>query len=308
MNSSRQPGTPFPSSKFLNKERKVKNRASKEKTRGGTKHLKKISSEKSTTILIDSLNKIVCGDSEKILRTFPDNFIDIIVTSPPYNFGLEYQGDNQKDTVKWEEYFNKLYNIWEQCLRVLKSGGRLCVNVQPLFSDYIPTHHIISDQLIELGFLWKGEIIWEKHNYNCKYTAWGSWKSPSMPYLKYTWEFVEIFCKESHKKPGNVENIDISGDEFKKWVYAKWDIAPESSMKKYHHPAMFPKELVKRLLKLFSYKDDIVLDPFNGAGTTTRVAYELKRRFIGIDISSQYCETAKKRLEQDYQQEELFIN
>ena len=180
---------------------------------------------------------------------------------------------------------------------MIKPGGRICVNVQPLFSDYIPTHHIISRQLLDIGFLWKGEILWEKHNYNCKYTAWGSWKSPSMPYLKYTWEFVEIFCKGSHKKAGKKENIDISGDEFKEWVYAKWSIAPERNMKKYNHPAMFPEELVKRLLKLFSYKTDIVLDPFNGVGTTTLVTHKLGRRYIGIDISEEYCAVAKERID-----------
>lgn len=179
------------------------------------------------------------------------------------------------------------------------------MNVQPLFSDYMPTHHVISKQLLELGLLWKAEILWEKHNYNCKYTAWGSWKSPSMPYLKYTWEFVEVFCKESHRKKGQAEKIDITGEEFKNWVYAKWDIAPERNMKKYNHPAMFPEELVVRLLKLFSYQDDIVLDPFNGAGTAALVAYKLKRHHIGIDISPEYCEIAEERLKNEHRQPRL---
>ncbi|MEY4747766.1 MAG: hypothetical protein RLZZ416_815 [Candidatus Parcubacteria bacterium] len=238
------------------------------------------------------------GDSELVLKMIPNDSVDIIVTSPPYNFGLEYKSDQNEDAVDWTRYFAKLNIIWHECVRVLKPGGRLCLNVQPLFSDYIPTHHLMSKQLIELGLLWKGEILWEKNNYNCKYTAWGSWKSPSMPYLKYTWEFVEIFSKLTHKKVGARENIDISGDEFKKWVYAKWSIAPERNMKQYGHPAMFPKELVNRLLKLFSYKDDVVLDPFNGAGTTTLCAAELERRFIGIDTSREYCAVAEKRLQE----------
>ena len=232
--------------------------------------------------------------------------IDIIITSPPYNFGLEYKDDTNKDTLYWQDYFDKLNRIWKECHRVLKPAGRLCVNIQPLFSDYMPTHHIISKQLIELGLLWKAEIIWEKRNYNCKYTAWGSWKSPSMPYFKYTWEFIEIFCKESHKKEGDSNKIDITGDEFKKWVYAKWNIAPESNMKKYNHPAMFPEELVARLLKLFSYQDDVVLDPFNGVGTTTLVAYKLRRNYIGIDISEKYCKTAEERLKDEQKQARLF--
>ncbi len=103
-----------------------------------------------------------------------------------------------------------------------------------------------------------------------------------------------------------MDKIDITGDEFKKWVYAKWDIAPESNMKKYNHPAMFPEELVTRLLKLFSYQDDVVLDPFNGVGTTTIVAYKSGRRYIGIDISEEYCKTAGERLRYEQRQGRLF--
>lgn len=117
-----------------------------------------------------------------------------------------------------------------------------------------------------------------------------------MPYLKYTWEFVEVFSKQTHKKAGDSQKIDVTGDEFKKWVYAKWSIAPERNMKEYGHPAMFPKELAVRLMKLFSYRGDIVLDPFNGVGTTTLCAAETGRKYIGIDVSDVYCETAKKRL------------
>lgn len=296
----------YPDSKLLRRERKVIDRIEKEKIRKGTEDLTTIRSKVTETNVSGIVNKIVCGGSESILKEFPDNFVDIIVTSPPYNFGLDYKDDKNKDAIYWQDYFDKLKKIWKECYRVLKPAGRVCVNIQPLFSDYMPTHHIISKQLLELGLLWKAEILWEKHNYNCKYTAWGSWKSPSMPYLKYTWEFIEVFCKEAHKKEGDSNKIDITGDEFKKWVYARWDIAPESNMKKYNHPAMFPEELVVRLLKLFSYQNDIVLDPFNGAGTTTLVAHKLRRRYIGIDISEEYCKTAEERLKDEQRQPKLF--
>jgi site-specific DNA-methyltransferase (adenine-specific) len=138
--------------------------------------------------------------------------------------------------------------------------------------------------------------VWEKNNYNAKYTAWGSWKSPSMPYLKYTWEFIEVFDKETHKKTGDRNAIDITDTEFKEWVVGKWSFPPEIRMKDFNHPAMFPEELPRRLLKLFSYQGDIVLDPFNGAGTTTLVSWKLRRRFIGIDISPEYCEKALARI------------
>ncbi len=242
------------------------------------------------------VNRIICGDALHALRSMPDRCIDIVITSPPYNFGHAYAQDERDDTREWNEYFKTLNGIWTECYRVLKPGGRIAVNVQPLFSDYIPTHHVISNQLMTLGFLWKAEILWEKNNYNAKYTAWGSWKSPSMPYLKYTWEFIEVFDKETHKKAGERERIDITDTEFKEWVIGKWSFPPEIRMKDYGHPAMFPEELPKRLMKLFSYRDDIVLDPFNGAGTTSLVAWKLGRRFIGIDISEDYCKCALRRI------------
>ncbi len=245
--------------------------------------------------IIDFKNKIICADALKTLNKIPSSSVDLIVTSPPYNFEMKY--DNYIDKKGWEKYFSFLNDIWLECYRILKKGGRICINVQPLFSDYIPSHHIISKQLLDIGFLWKSEILWDKHNYNAKYTAWGSWKSPSMPYLKYTWEFIEIFCKDSQKKERDSKNeTDLTGDEFKKWVYAKWDIAPERNMKEYNHPAMFPEEIPRRLIKLFSYTNDIVLDPFNGVGTTTAVAKSLNRNYIGIDISEKYCKYAKERL------------
>ena len=241
-------------------------------------------------------NRILAGDSEILLKDLPPQCIDIIVTSPPYNFGLGY--DTGEDGVDWERYFEKLFAVFDECIRVLKYGGRFIVNVQPLFSDYIPSHHIISRFLMDRHLIWKGEILWEKNNYNCKYTAWGSWKSPSNPYLKYTWEFLEVFAKGDLKKEGSRERIDISAEEFKKWVVAKWSIGAERQMSRYDHPAMFPEELVARALKLFSYEGDAVLDPFAGVGTTCVVAKRLNRTYLGIDISEKYCRTAERRLKE----------
>lgn len=280
-----------------NDERKVKDRKIKENKRKAlTKSVsKKDSSVQNNILPVEYENKIICGDSLEILKELPDNCIDIMITSPPYNFGLDYA--TEEDDKKWEEYFNALFSILKETNRILKHGGRMIINVQPLFSDYIPTHHIISKYLLDLGMLWKGEVIWEKNNYNCKYTAWGSWKSPSSPYLKYTWEFLEIFCKNDLKHKGEKENIDITEEEFKKWVVAKWSIAPERNMKQFGHPAMFPEKLVERCIKLFSFKNDVVLDVFNGVGTTSYVAKVLNRKYLGIDISPEYCRVAKQRIQ-----------
>ena len=225
-----------------NNERKVKNMVVKEGRRG--KYFYALNNKyinQNNELPEQFKNQIICDDSQNVLQKLPNNCVDLVFTSPPYNFGLDYEDSN--DDHNWDAYFKKLFRILDECIRVLKYGGRLIINVQPLFSDYIPSHHLISNYCIKKKLIWKGEVLWEKNNYNCKYTAWGSWKSPSNPYLKYTWEFIEIFCKGEMKKTGEKENIDISADEFKEWVVAKWSVAPERKMKKYDHPAMFPEKL-----------------------------------------------------------------
>jgi DNA modification methylase len=290
-----------------NEARKVENRKAKTENRQiyyyAQDHPFK---ERNNPLPPEFINKIVCADSEQFLKKLPDNCIDLVFTSPPYNFGLDYNNEGS-DSVHWTEYLNKLNAILKECIRVLKYGGRMIINVQPLFSDYIPIHHMLTQFMMMQKMIWKGEILWEKNNYNCKYTAWGSWKSPSNPYLKYTWEFLEIFCKGSLKHEGDSELADITPDEFKKWVYAKWSIAPERNMADWGHPAMFPEKLVEQALKLFSFEQDIVLDPFNGVGTTVKVAKDLNRKFIGIDISEEYCKKANERLKSAGHQKRLKV-
>ena len=278
-----------------NKERKVIQRKNKEIRRGKHYYANDNTFEiHSNQLPTEYKNQIICGDSHEILKKLPDSCIDLVFTSPPYNFGLDYETSD--DAIDWDGYFNKLFVILDECIRVLKYGGRLVMNVQPLFSDYIPSHHIISTHLMNQKMIWKGEILWEKNNYNCKYTAWGSWKSPSSPYLKYTWEFVEVFCKGSLKKTGKSSDADIDTDSFKEWVVAKWSIAPERNMRKFQHPAMYPVELARRVILLFSFRNDIVLDPFNGAGTTCVAANAHNRTYLGIDVSREYCDMSKSRL------------
>ena len=288
-----------------NKERKVAKRKQKERRRGKHYYANDHAFSRENNPLPDEYtDKTICGNSETTLKNLPDNCVDLVFTSPPYNFGLGYRETNgssgDSDAADWESYFAKLFRVLDECIRVLKYGGRIIVNVQPLFSDYIPSHHVISQYLMEKRLIWKGEILWEKNNYNCKYTAWGSWKSPSSPYLKYTWEFLEVFCKGNLKKSGKSSDADIDPDSFKEWVVAKWSIAPERRMREFEHPAMFPEELAKRVMLLFSFRGDTVLDPFAGVGTTCVVARRHHRHFLGIDISPEYCDTAETRL-REYQ-------
>ena len=280
-----------------NKERKVKGRKQKVMDRGMYFYaVDNNFSKKNNNLPIELQDQIVLGDSEIWLKQLPDNCIDLIFTSPPYNFGLDY--GEHKDGTDWNQYFGKLFKIFNECIRITKYGGRIAINVQPLYSDFIPIHHIISNFFMEKKMIWRNEIIWEKNNYNAKYTAWGSWKSPSNPYLKYTWEYIEVFSKGDLKHPGEPSNTDILDSEFKEWVNAKWSIAPEKSMKDYGHPAMFPEKLAERVIKLFSFKNDVILDPFNGSGTTTKVARNLNRHYIGIDLSKNYVNLALERLKE----------
>lgn len=278
-----------------NDEKKVSERKKKEEKRILAFYSRSHNfSKHNNNLPLEFENQILCDDSLQVLQKLPDNCVDLILTSPPYNFGLEYAQTH--DDFMWERYFDKLFAIFEQCIRVLKYSGRIIINIQPLYSDYIPTHHLISNFFIQKKLIWKTEVLWEKNNYSAKLSSWGSWKSPSSPYLKGTWEYLEVFCKGSLKKDGKKEDIDITEEEFKEWVNAKWSIAPERNMQKFGHPAMFPEELAKRVIKLFSYQNDVVLDPFNGVGTTTYVAKILNRKYLGIDISEEYCKTAIQRI------------
>ena len=280
----------------FDRERRTRNRKEKVERRGKHFYSRDHHFDRDANPLPEAFaDTIRCGDSEIVLQELPDNCIDLVFTSPPYNFGLDYGGDN--DSIDWESYFGKIYRILDQCTRVLRFGGRLVVNVQPLFSDYIPSHHLISAHLMSRRMIWKGEILWEKNNYNCKYTAWGSWKSPASPYLKYTWEFLEVFCKGDLKKSGDAEKADIPAESFKEWVNARWSIAPERRMKEFGHPAMFPEELARRVLLLFSFRGDVVLDPFVGVGTTCVAARKTGRTCVGIDLSEEYCKRGRERLQ-----------
>lgn len=199
-----------------NSERKVIGRKEKELRRGKHFYANDHGFSRAENPLPSKFTDgIICGDSEVVLKELPDNCVDLVFTSPPYNFGLGYEepeSGTNGDAADWESYFAKLFAVFDECIRVLKYGGRIVVNVQPLFSDYIPSHHIVSNYFMQKRLIWKGEILWEKNNYNCKYTAWGSWKSPSSPYLKYTWEFVEVFCKGNLKKSGKSVNADIDAE------------------------------------------------------------------------------------------------
>ena len=238
-------------------------------------------------------NTIITGDCLKIMQGWPDNCVDLVVTSPRYNVGVDYT-DQVNDSIPYEDYLNWLDTIWSDCFRVLRSGGRLCINVGDTGRNpYYPVHCDIAVRLRSKWFL-MGIIIWNKQNCLSN-TAWGSWKSPVAPSLRGMHEFIVIAGKNGKffRKDSAVKDV-WTKEDFLKCTLEIWNFTPETD--KIGHPAPFPLELPRRLIKLYSYLNDTILDPFCGSGTTCVAAKMLGRSFIGIDISEEYCEIARMRL------------
>jgi DNA modification methylase len=177
------------------------------------------------------------------------------------------------------------------------NGGRLCINIGDSKNGKIPTHSDLINKLIK-KYLLSTIIIWDKKQVGNR-LSWGSFCSPKNVSYPTPFEYILLFCK-NHFSLQHKGETDLEKEEFKKWAYAIWEFMPETKMKKYGHPAMFPEELPKRCIKMNSYINDIVLDPFNGAGTTAYVCEKLNRRWIGIEIDEKYCEIAKQRIKKKF--------
>lgn len=229
-----------------------------------------------------------------------DNSVDIIITSPPYNVDLGNNKFNRisydiyDDNKEYSKYIEWLISIFKECYRVLKSGGRLCINIGDQKNGKIPTHSILTYKLIELGYLPYVTIIWNKRHTSCR-TAWGSYLKPSCPSFPQTFEYIIVFAKESLKLLEKGET-DLITDEFVKWTNPIWEIYPEINQKKFNHPAMFPEEIPYRLIKMFSYENANVLDIFSGMGTTCKVAKENNRNYLGFELSKEYTEQSLLRI------------
>ncbi|MCX8480539.1 MAG: site-specific DNA-methyltransferase [Sediminibacterium sp.] len=227
-------------------------------------------------------------------KLFDKEFIDLIVTSPPYNVGIDYNSNN--DELSYEQYLN-FSEIWMQnCFNWSKTQTRFCLNI-PLDKNK-GGHRSVGADLTKIGqkvgWKYKTTIIWNEGNISRR-TAWGSWKSASAPVVIAPVELIVVFFKDVWKKTNGSKISDITGDEFKDWTKGVWIFNGESK-KRIGHPAPFPKELPYRCIKLFSYKNDLVFDPFAESGTTLLVAQNLDRKSIGTDIDSVYCKLAKKSI------------
>jgi len=250
----------------------------------------------------DFKNRIILGSSED-MREIPDNSLHLMVTSPPYNVSKDYDED-----LSLKEYLELLRNVFSETHRVLVDGGRACVNVANLGrKPYIPLSDHISRIMIDIGFLMRGEIIWNKGAGAGVSMAWGSWKSASNPVLRDVHEYVLVFSKGSFGRKKLKEHRDTIGrDQFMEWTKSVWTMNPESA-RKVGHPAPFPVELPYRLIQLFTFKGDVVLDPFMGSGSTAIAALRSDRSYIGYDINPAYIELAERRIEPEKLQMRLDI-
>jgi site-specific DNA-methyltransferase (adenine-specific) len=238
------------------------------------------------------LDRIFVKSSEK-MSELPDMSVHLMVTSPPYNVGKEYDED-----LTLDEYRRLLQRVLSETYRVLVTGGRVCINIANLGrKPYIPLHSFIIEDMLEIGFMMRGEIIWNKASSASSSTAWGSWLSASNPVLRDVHEYILIFSKDDFSRPGKGRESTIAREDFLDWTKSVWTF-PAVSAKKIGHPAPFPEDLPRRSIELYTFLEDVVLDPFCGSGTTCVAAKKLGRRYIGYEINADYVELAEKRLEE----------
>ena len=213
-----------------------------------------------TKIPDNNLDKLYAKSSES-MDEIPNNSVHLMITSPPYNVGKEYDND-----LTLEEYEELLTSVFRETYKKLVTGGRACINIANIGrKPYIPLHSLVINIMLDLNFLMRGEIIWDKSASAGGSCAWGSWMSASNPVLRDYHEYILVFSKDVNAK-------------------------------RIGHPAPFPVELPHRLINLYSYEGDVVLDPFCGSGTTCLAALQNNRHYIGYDINGDYIDLSEKRI------------
>ncbi|MCH7927397.1 MAG: site-specific DNA-methyltransferase [Candidatus Dadabacteria bacterium] len=243
----------------------------------------------------DLLNSTIFGSAED-MSMIPDNSLHLMITSPPYNVSKEYDED-----LSLSEYLKMLRKVFTETYRVLVSGGRACINVANLGrKPYIPLSDYISQMMIEIGFNMRGEIIWNKAASASPSTAWGSWMSASNPTLRDIHEYILVFSKGDYKRDRNktekeTKQNTIIKEDFIEWTKSIWTFNAESA-RKIGHPAPFPIDLPYRLIQLYSFETDIILDPFMGSGTTAIAALKSSRAYVGFEINKDYIQLTNKRV------------
>jgi site-specific DNA-methyltransferase (adenine-specific) len=236
-------------------------------------------------------NTVIPGSSEQ-MKEIPDNSLHLMVTSPPYNVSKEYDTD-----LSLREYLDLLHKVFSETYRVLVNGGRACINIANIGrKPYIPLSDHITHIMEEVGFLMRGEIIWNKGAGAGVSMAWGSWISASNPVLRDVHEYILVFSKGSFKrirKKGQTSTI--RKEQFMEWTKSVWTMNTESA-RKVGHPAPFPVELPYRLIQLYTFTGDVVLDPFMGSGSTAIAALDSDRSYVGYDVNPKYIKLTEDRI------------
>ncbi|GIX42201.1 MAG: methyltransferase [Leptospiraceae bacterium] len=245
------------------------------------------------TIPEDYINQILNKSSEN-MKEIPDESIHLIITSPPYNVGKDYDKD-----YTLEDYRKFLINVFKESYRILVPGGRICINIANIGrKPYIPLHAYLIIDLLKIGFLMRGEIIWNKGASALNSTAWGTWLKATNPVLRDIHEYILIFCKDTFtRKNPKKRKSTITKEEFLTNTKSIWEI-PAEKAKKIGHPAPFPVALPYRLIQLYTFEEEIILDPFVGSGTTCIAALQSNRKFIGYESNRKYYLLAKNRIKE----------
>lgn len=239
----------------------------------------------------DLLDSIIPHSSTR-MREIPDNSLHLMVTSPPYNVSKLYD-----ENLTLRAYLGMLRKVMKETSRVLVWGGRACINIANVGrKPYIALSDYISAMMTRIGFAQRGEVIWSKGAGAGVSMAWGSFASARNPVLRDIHEYILVFSKGSfsRKRPKDKEDT-ISKEQFMEWTKSVWTMQPESA-RKVGHPAPFPVELPYRLIQLYTFSDDIVLDPFIGSGSTALAALKSGRHFVGYEIDRDYVALAEKRI------------
>lgn len=236
----------------------------------------------------NTVNKIFAHTSED-MKELPDNSIHLMITSPPYNVTKEYD-----QNLTLQQYLQLIETVLRETYRVLVNGGRACINVANLGrKPYIPLSDYIGRIMTDIGFNNRGQIIWDKAASSGGSCAWGSWQSAANPSLRDVHEYILVFSKGNLSRKKGKDTI--RKEDFLEWTKSIWKMNTESA-KRVKHPAPFPEELPHRLINLYSFENDIILDPFMGSGTTAVAAMKNKRRFVGYDVSEEYIQIANNRI------------